>query len=107
MSAFKQKNFTSEAGNTYVFQHPGVRMVSKINDASKNKHGVMMEERLSEEILKHVIVQPKMKIDDFGDYQEYQETINAAYAFISGQDKDDDKQAGDHDDRQEGSGAES
>ncbi|HBZ80914.1 MAG TPA: hypothetical protein DEP07_11075 [Brevibacillus sp.] len=100
MTAFKQKLFTSEAGNTYTFQHPGVRMVSKINDASKNKHGVMMEERLSEEILKHVIVQPKMKIDDFGDYQEYQETINAAYAFISGQDKDDD-QAGDNHDRQE------
>lgn len=101
MSAFKQKKFKSEAGNTYVFQHPGVRMVSKINDASKNKHGVMMEERLSEEILKHVIVQPNMKIDDFGDYQEYQETINAAYAFISGQDKEDDKQAGDRHDQQD------
>lgn len=107
MPAFKQKNFTSKQGNKYLFQHPGVRMVSKINDACKNKHGVMMEERLSEEILKHVIVHPKMKIDDFGDYQEYQETINAAYAFISGQDQDDDQQAGDTNDRQEGSGSES
>ncbi|MDC0761696.1 hypothetical protein POF51_13400 [Brevibacillus sp. AG] len=107
MSAFKQKTFTSEAGNTYVFQHPGVRMVSKINDSSKNKHGVVMEERLSEEILKHVIVQPNMKIDDFGDYQEYQETINAAYAFISGVDQDNDQQAGDTHDRQAGSEAKS
>ncbi|TPG84959.1 hypothetical protein EEL32_15050 [Brevibacillus laterosporus] len=104
MSAFKQKKFTSKAGSTYLFQHPGVRMVSKINDASKNKHGVLMEERLSEEILKHVIVQPKMKIDDFSDYQEYQKTINAAYAFISGQDEDDDQQGGDNYDQQEGSG---
>lgn len=107
MSAFKQKNFTSEAGNSYVFQHPGVRMVSKINDASKNKHGVVMEERLSEEILKHVIVQPKMKIDDFSGYPEYQETINAAYAFISGQDNDDDQQAGESYDKQDRSGEKS
>lgn len=91
MSAFKQKNYTSESGEHYVFQHPGVRMVSKINDSSKNKYGVVMEERLSEEILKHVIVSPKKKIDDFTDYQDYQEVINAAYAFISGQDQEGDK----------------
>lgn len=91
MSAFKQKNFTSKSDKQYVFQHPGVRMVSKINDSSKNKHGVVMEERLSEEILKHVIVSPKLKIDDFSDYQEYNEVINAAYAFISGLDQDGDE----------------
>lgn len=101
MSAFKQKNFTSKSGKPYVFQHPGVRMVSKINDSSKNKHGVVMEERLSEEILKHVIVNPKMKIDDFSDYQEYQEVINAAYAFISGQDQDGEED-GDKQERSEG-----
>ncbi|WP_289142918.1 hypothetical protein [uncultured Brevibacillus sp.] len=108
MSAFKQKSFTSKAGNTYIFQHPGVRMVSKINDSSKNKHGVLMEERLSEEILKHVIVQPKMKIDDFSGYPEYQETINAAYAFIAGKDEDDEEPKGDpHDHQQTGSEKES
>lgn len=98
MPNFKQKNFTSKAqGGKYTFQHPGVRAVSKIKDAAMNKHGVVLEERLAEEVLKHVIVSPKMKIDDFTDYKEYTEVINAAYAFISGQDEDEDGEGdGDH-----------
>lgn len=97
MGNFKQKKFTSKTKETeYTFQHPGVRTVSKIKDASMNKHGVVLEERLAEEVLKHVIVVPKMKIDDFTDYKEYTEVINAAYAFISGQDED-----GDSDDNQQ------
>lgn len=87
MPSFKQKDFESKNGNKYKFQHPGVRNVSKINDSSKNKHGVVLEERLAEEMLKHVIVEPKMKIDDFNSYKEYSEVINAAYAFISGEDE--------------------
>ncbi|MNV40444.1 hypothetical protein D3C71_1320510 [compost metagenome] len=39
-------------------------------------------------MLKHVIVQPKMSIDNFTEYQEYSEVINAAYAFITGQEDD-------------------
>lgn len=101
MSNFKQKKYESKSGATYIFQFPGVRMVSKINDASKNKFGVVMEERMSEEMLKHVVVQPKMKIDDFESYDEYSEVINAAYAFISGQDKEDEDN-----DQQEGSQSE-
>ncbi|OXL83181.1 hypothetical protein BCV73_08890 [Paenibacillus sp. SSG-1] len=95
---FKQKNYTSKSGKEYTFQHPGVRTISKINDASKNKHGVVLEERLAEEILKSVVVAPKLKIDDFSDYSEFSEVINAAYSFVTGQDK----QEGDGDDQQEG-----
>ncbi|WP_223068482.1 hypothetical protein [Paenibacillus caui] len=85
MANFKQKEYTSKSGAKYVFQHPGVRAVSKINDAAKNKFGVVSEERLSEEILKYVVVEPKLKIDEFDDYREYSEVVNAAYLFISGQ----------------------
>ncbi|MEC0092886.1 hypothetical protein [Paenibacillus macquariensis] len=106
MGNFKQKKFTSKTKEAeYTFQHPGVRTVSKIKDAAMNKHGVVLEERLAEEVLKHVIVSPKMKIDDFDDYKEYTEVINAAYAFISGQDDDEDG-AGD-DNQQSGSKEES
>ncbi|WP_079908273.1 hypothetical protein [Paenibacillus sp. 32352] len=97
MANFKQKKYTSQSNKTYLFQHPGVRMVSKINDAAKNKFGVVLEERLAEEVLKHVVVDPKMKIDDFDTYAEYKEIINKAYSFISGEDsddEDDDQQAG-------------
>ncbi|MDH2334285.1 hypothetical protein [Paenibacillus polymyxa] len=98
MSNFKQKQYTSKIeGKEYLFQHPGVRAVAKINDASKNKHGVVLEERMYEEMLKNVIVQPKLKLDDFDNYSECSEVINAAYAFITGTEDDkanDDQQAG-------------
>ncbi|MBP2002570.1 hypothetical protein J2Z69_003656 [Paenibacillus shirakamiensis] len=97
MPNFKQKEYISTSGAVYTFQHPGVRTVSKINDGAKNKHGIVSEERLSEEILKHVIVQPKMNIDDFTDYKEYSEIINAAYTFITGME-------GEQSDLQSGSG---
>lgn len=90
MENFKQKTFVSKKGTEYLFQHPGVRMVSKINDQSKNKHGVLSEERMSELMLKHVIVQPKRTIDDFEDYSEYMEVINKAYNFIAGEDDGED-----------------
>lgn len=99
---FKQKNYTSKSEAQYTFQHPGVRAITKINDASKNKHGVVLEERLAEEMLKQVIVSPKLKIDDFTDYGEFSEVINAAYTFVTGQDK----QEGESDDQQEGSPSE-
>lgn len=100
MGNFKQKEFESKSGASYTFQHPGVRAVSKINDGSKNKFGVVLEERLSEEVLKHVIVQPKMKIDDFKDYKEYSEVVNAAYAFVTGNEENEGAEDGD---QQEGS----
>ncbi|WP_128102787.1 hypothetical protein [Paenibacillus sp. DCT19] len=96
MTNFKQKPFKSKKGNEFLFQHPGVRMVSKINDQSKNKHGVLSEERMSELMLKHVVVQPKRTIDDFDDYSEYMEVVNSAYSFIAGVDEEqtDDNQEG-------------
>lgn len=91
---FKQKDFDSKNGAKYLFQHPGVRMVSKINDQAKNKFGVVLEERLAELMLKHVVVKPKMTIDDFTEYDEYSEVINKAYAFITGKDEEDDNEEG-------------
>ncbi|RPK29869.1 hypothetical protein [Paenibacillus xylanexedens] len=102
MANFKQKNFESKKGTTFLFQHPGVRMVSKINDQSKNKHGVLSEERMSELMLKHVIVQPKRTIDDFEDYSEYMEVVNKAYAFITGNDEE--EQSDDNEEGSEGQG---
>ncbi|MEK3824429.1 hypothetical protein [Paenibacillus sp. FSL K6-1558] len=91
---FKQKDFKSENGTEYVFQHPGVRMISKINDQSKNKFGVVSEERLAELMLKHVVVTPKVTIDDFTDYEEYSAVINNAYAFITGKGDENDNEKG-------------
>lgn len=101
MSNFKQKNFTSKSGKTYVFQRPGARAMTKITDRVKNKFGVPQDERLAEEMLQHVVVDPKTKIDDFETYAELNEVVSAAYQFASGQEEEDD------DDQQDGGGAES
>ncbi|MDH6674465.1 hypothetical protein M2277_005161 [Paenibacillus sp. LBL] len=91
MSNFKQKTFTAKSGKNYVFQFPGVRQVTKITDRIKNKHGVASDERLSEEMLSNVVVEPKVKLEDFKDpagYKELGEVVHAAFAFITGTDED-------------------
>ncbi|OMF01227.1 hypothetical protein BK124_00690 [Paenibacillus amylolyticus] len=94
MANFAQKQFTSKAGNEFTFQFPGVRQVTKISDRMKNKYGVAQDERLAEEMLSHVVVEPKMKVDDFkgpSGYKELGEVVGAAYAFITGNDEKEDK----------------
>lgn len=97
MANFKQKKFVSKSGKEYMLQHPGVRAVTKITDRVKNKHGIPLDERLAEEMLQHVVVNPKLRIDDFESYRELTEVVGAAFAFITGQDDDsqtdDDQQA--------------
>ncbi|MBE7682024.1 hypothetical protein [Paenibacillus sp. P13VS] len=95
MSNFAQKQFTTKAGNVFTFQFPGVRQVAKIGDRIKNKHGVAQDERLIEEMLAHVVVEPKQKVDDFKGptgYKELVEVVSSAYAFITGNDETDDSE---------------
>lgn len=97
MSNFKQKNFTSKSGKKYLFQFPGIRAVAQISDRVKNKFGIPSDEKSADEVLKHVVVDPKMKIEDFGtDVKEFNEVVFAAMQFMNGVDEDD---------KSEGSGA--
>lgn len=103
MSNFAQKQFTSKAGNTYTFQFPGVRQVTKITDRIKNKFGVPQDERLSEEMLSHVVVEPKRKVDDFkgpSGYKELGEIVGAAYGFITGNDEEKESEDESNDDEE-------
>ncbi|MFD1777012.1 hypothetical protein [Paenibacillus rhizophilus] len=84
MEIFKQKQVTTKSGKEYTLQHPGVRNVTKINDRVKNKHGINSEEKICEEMFKHVVVEPKLTIDDFEEYSEMVEVANKAYYFITG-----------------------
>ncbi|ULO08935.1 hypothetical protein H1230_09260 [Paenibacillus sp. 19GGS1-52] len=81
---FKQKNITTKSGGKFLLQHPGVRNVTKINDRVKNKFGVNSEEKICDEMFKHVVVEPKMTIDDFENYSEMVEVANKAYFFVTG-----------------------
>ncbi|ETT58180.1 hypothetical protein MHI43_12080 [Paenibacillus sp. FSL H8-0457] len=97
MANFKQKKFTAKNGTVYTFQHPGVRNVTKITDRVKNKHGVPLDERLADEMLTHVVVEPKVRMEDFESYTDLTEVVSAAFAFITGREQeaaDDDQQPG-------------
>ncbi|NQX68487.1 hypothetical protein HQN90_20385 [Paenibacillus alba] len=94
MSNFKQKQYTSKKlGNVYTFQFPGIRAVTKIKDRVKNKYGILQDEKVADEVLAHVIVEPKMKIEDFNDIGEFNEVIAAAVNFMYGieEEADDDQ----------------
>ncbi|MNC31788.1 hypothetical protein D3C75_801220 [compost metagenome] len=83
MTDFKKKEIETKSGKKYVLQHPGVRNVSKINDRIKNKNGILSEEKLCDEMFKHVVVDPKLTIDNFEEYGEMIEVANRAYLFIT------------------------
>lgn len=87
-ATFKQKKVTTKSGAEYTLQHPGVRSVTKITDRIKNKHGIPSDEKMAEEMLQHVVVEPKMRLDDFVSYGELTEVVAKAFSFITGQDDD-------------------
>lgn len=88
MSNFKQKKYTSKSGKEYTFQFPGVRFAAQISDRIKNKHGIASEEKMGDELMKHVIVQPKLTWDSFEDKKEFNEVMEAAYLFLEGADEE-------------------
>jgi len=87
----KQKKITVK-DKEYLLQHPGVRNVTKITDRIKNKYGVPLDEKMADEMLTHVVVDPKVKLDDFDDYAEVSELVQRAFLFVTGQDDADDDQ---------------
>ncbi|NQX67982.1 hypothetical protein HQN90_17815 [Paenibacillus alba] len=96
MTNFKQKTYTSKSGKEYRFQFPGVRAAAQISDRIKNKFGVPQEEKIAEEMMKHVIVSPKLTFDSFESKKEFNDVITEAYRFLEGDDdeveNDDNKQ---------------
>jgi hypothetical protein len=89
VATFKQKTITTKSGREYKLQHPGVRAVTKITDRIKNKHGVPSDEKLSDEMFNHVVVEPKMSMENFDSYTEMVEVVQKAFAFITGQEDPD------------------
>lgn len=60
----RQKTVTVN-GKEFMLQHPGARWYIGLQDRCKNRAGVLLTEKYTEEILDNVLVDPKMKIDDF------------------------------------------
>lgn len=71
-------------GTEYTLQKVFPSAWYKMKDKSKNQHGVAQEEKLYQDILKHVVVDPKKKMDDFTDLNEFEELMKEATRFQLG-----------------------
>lgn len=54
-------------GVEYTLQHPGARWYLQAIDRHTNAKGNLEREKYIEDLLKHVVVDPVVTIDDFGD----------------------------------------
>lgn len=71
-------------GTEYTFQKVLPREWLRMRDRCKNKHGQPIEEKLYDEVLKHIVVSPKKTLDDFTDVAELEEVVEAAVRFQRG-----------------------
>lgn len=73
------------AGVEYTLQHPGVRARNQIMDRCATQHGFPSNEKLADEYLEHVVVNPKVTQDDFDDNPvAFEELMKAVSSFLRG-----------------------
>ncbi|AKG05814.1 hypothetical protein AAV35_012675 [Salimicrobium jeotgali] len=82
MAKLGAKKEVEVEGVTYTFQHPGTRAFAQIQDRIQVEGGKMSSERMSEELFKHVIVEPKVDFDYFDEHDGYEEVITEAMSFL-------------------------
>ncbi|ABR46657.1 hypothetical protein Amet_4352 [Alkaliphilus metalliredigens QYMF] len=75
------KNKITVEGVEYIFQKVTPREWLKIRERSKNKYGNSSQELLYTEVFEHVIISPKVGIDDFEEIETLEEVITAAINF--------------------------
>ncbi|MED5050660.1 hypothetical protein P9850_02085 [Anoxybacillus rupiensis] len=81
----KQEEYTSQAGNKYVFQSVYPSKWAEILDQISDKHGKLLNSKVIPAMLEHVIVQPSgLKMDDFEGWAELEEVAQAAFLFQHG-----------------------
>jgi len=80
----KQKTVTVN-GKEFILQHPGARWYLNLQDRCKNRSGVLLTEKYTEELLENVVVDPKMKLDDFDeDIDTVEQLVVEVERFLRG-----------------------
>lgn len=70
-------------GVEYTLQHPGARWYLSVIDRYTNAKGNLEREGYTAEILEHVVVNPKVTIEDFDDdLGSLMELVRKAEAFL-------------------------
>lgn len=78
-------------GVEYTFQKMPPRQWARLLDRCTNRHGVALQEKLLSEVLEHIVVDPKVTLDDFEDWEVVQDVVSAAASFQRGKEQDDEQ----------------
>lgn len=76
-----QKQVTVE-GVDYTLQHPGNREFTRIQDRAQTDQGTFSLEKWADEIMKHVVVEPKVSWEYFDEHDGFDEVIKEATTFL-------------------------
>ena len=71
-------------GVEYTFQRIPTREWIRLQERCQDRRGNISTERLASEILEHIVVEPKVKIDDFEIPAVMEEVVAEAYNFQHG-----------------------
>lgn len=71
-------------GNEYTLKKIPPREWVRLRDRCKNHYGITLEEKFMSEVFEHLVVNPKVSLDDFDNYSECQEVADAAIEFQLG-----------------------
>lgn len=79
---FDLKNDDGKVIKKYTFQFPGVRKTRELIDRSKNVAGALVLKDYHEELMKHVIIEPKTDWDYWDENEGYNRVMDAADTFL-------------------------
>ncbi len=68
----------------FTLQKISPREWARLKDRCKDKNGNLKEENLMDEVIKHMVIDPDMRFDDFTDYSAAEEVVREAVSFQSG-----------------------
>ncbi len=68
----------------YTLQHPGLREGVKLRGRAKDQFGNIDEEKYYEELMKHVIVQPKTNWAYWEENEGFNQVVKEASTFLMG-----------------------
>ena len=79
-------------GVEYTFQKMPPRQWARLQDRCQNRYGVSLMEKLFSEILEHIVIDPKITLDDFQDWDTVEEVVRAASRFQRGQETNEEQE---------------
>ena len=80
----EQQKTVTVNGKDYTLQKITPREWARLRDRCKNRFGNVVEETFMTEILKYIVVDPKVTLDDFDEWADAQEVCNEAVRFQLG-----------------------